>query len=94
MGHSVAGVHSNLSPMRYVVGHFLHVFAYILLTRVQLFIDKPRPFAQIEIDAGAHAQIFATEGIPSGTEALTFCALSENGLLPASRLSLNQLWQR
>ena len=44
--------------MRYVVGHFLHVFTYILLTRVQLFIDKPRPFAQIEIDAGAHAQIF------------------------------------
>ena len=70
MGHSVAGVHSNLSPMRYVVGHFLHVFTYILLTRVQLFIDKPRPFAQIEIDAGAHAQIFTTEGIPSGTEAL------------------------
>ncbi len=57
--------------MRYVVGHFLHVFTYILLTRVQLFIDKPRPFAQIEIDAGAHAQIFTTEGIPSGTEALT-----------------------
>ena len=56
--------------MRYVVGHFLHVFTYILLTRVQLFIDKPRPFAQIEIDAGAHAQIFTTEGIPSGTEAL------------------------
>ena len=70
MGHSVAGVHSNLSPMRYVVGHFLHVFTYILLTRVQLFIDKPRPFAQIEIDAGAHAQVFTTEGIPSGTEAL------------------------
>ena len=65
MGHSVAGVHSNLSPMRYVVGHFLHVFTYILLTRVQLFIDKPRPFAQIEIDAGAHAQIFT-----EGTEAL------------------------
>ena len=57
--------------MRYVVGHFLHVFTYILLTRVQLFIDKPRPFAQIEIDAGAHAQIFTTEGIPSGTEALS-----------------------
>ena len=56
--------------MRYVVGHFLHVFAYILLTRVHLFIDKPRPFAQIEIDAGAHAQIFTTEGIPSRTEAL------------------------
>ena len=56
--------------MRYVVGHFLHVFTYILLTRVQLFIDKPRPFAQIEIDAGAHAQIFTIEGIPSGTEAL------------------------
>ena len=71
MGHSVAGVHSNLSPMRYVVGHFLHVFTYILLTRVQLFIDKPRPFAQIETDAGAHAQIFTTEGTPSGTEALT-----------------------
>ena len=66
----MAGVHSNLSPMRYVVGHFLHVFTYILLTRVQLFIDKPRPFAQIETDAGAHAQIFTTEGIPSGTEAL------------------------
>ena len=47
--------------MRYVVRHFLHVFAYILLTRVQLFIDKPRPFAQIEIDAGAHAQIFTEE---------------------------------
>ena len=56
--------------MRYVVGHFLHGFTYSLLTRVQLFIDKPRPFAQIEIDAGAHAQIFTTEGIPSGTEAL------------------------
>ena len=67
----MAGVHSNLSPMRYVVGHFLHVFAYILLTRVQLFIDKPRPFAQTEIDPGEHAQIFTTEGIPSGTEALT-----------------------
>ena len=60
-GHSVEGVHRNLSPMRYVVGHFLHVFAYIPLTRVQLFIDKPRPFAQIETDAGAHV----------GTEALT-----------------------
>ena len=71
----MAGVHSNLSPMRYVVGHFLHVFTYILLTRVQLFIDKPRPFAQIEIDAGAHAQIFTTEGIPSGTEALSCCGL-------------------
>ena len=57
----MAGVHSNLSPMRYVVGHFLHAFAYILLTRVQLFIDKPRPFAQIESDAGVHVQIF-TEG--------------------------------
>ena len=57
--------------MRYMVGHFLHVFTYILLTRVQLFIDKPRPFAQTETDAGAHAQIFTTEGIPSGTEALT-----------------------
>ena len=56
--------------MRYVFGHFLHVFAYILLTHVQLFIDKPRSFAQIEIDAGTHAQIFTTEGIPSGTEAL------------------------
>ena len=56
--------------MRYVVRHFLHVFTYILLTRVQLFIDKPRPFAQIETDAGMHAQIFTTEGIPSGTEAL------------------------
>ena len=54
----MAGVHSNLSPMRYVVGHFLHASTYILLTRVQLFIDKPRPFAQIEIDAGAHEQIF------------------------------------
>ncbi len=63
--------------MRYVVGHFLHVFTYILLTRVQLFIDKPRPFAQIEIDAGAHAQIFTTEGIPSGTEALSvYCRFS------------------
>ena len=70
----MAGVHSNLSPMRYVVGHFLHVFTYILLTRVQLFIDKPRPFAQIETDAGAHAQIFTTEGIPSGTEALSTLA--------------------
>ena len=58
----MAGVHSNLSPMRYVVRHFLHVFTYILLTRVQLFIDKPRPFAEIEIDAGAYAQIFTTEG--------------------------------
>ena len=71
MGHSVAGVHSNLSPMRYVVGHFLHVFTYILLTCVQLFIDKPRPFAQIEIDVGAHVQIFTTTGIPLGTEALS-----------------------
>ena len=52
--------------MRYVVRHFLHVFAYILLTRVQLFIDKPRPFAQIETDAGAHAQIF-TEALRSPT---------------------------
>ena len=75
MGHSVAEVHSNLSPMRYVVGHFLHVFTYSLLTRVQLFIDKPRPFAQTEIDAGAHAQIFTTEGIPSGTEALSGAGL-------------------
>ena len=41
-----------------MVRHFLHVFAYIPLTRVQLFIDKPRPFAQIETDAGAHVQIF------------------------------------
>ena len=70
LGHSVAGERRNLSPMRYVVGHFLHVFAYIPLTRVQLFIDKPRPFAQIETDAGAHVQIFTAEGIPSGTEAL------------------------
>ena len=62
--------------MRYVVGHFLHVFTYILLTRVQLFINKPRPFAQVEIDAGAHAQIFTTEGIPSGTEALKRCPLA------------------
>ena len=54
---SVAGLHRNLSPMRYVVGHFLHVFAYIPLTRVQLFIDKPRPYAQIEIDAGAHLSL-------------------------------------
>ena len=52
--------------MRYVVRHFLHVFTYILLTRVQLFIDKPCPFAQIEIDTGAHAQIFT-----KGTEALS-----------------------
>ena len=66
----MAGVHSNLSPMRCVVGHFLHVFAYILLARVQLFIDKPCPFAQIEIDVGAHAQIFTAEGIPFGAEAL------------------------
>ena len=72
LGHSVAGVHRNLFPMRCVVGHFLHVFAYIPLTRVQLFIDKPRPFAQIEIDAGAHEQIFTAKRIPSGTEALTF----------------------
>ena len=64
--------------MRYVVGHFLHVFTYILLTRVQLFIDKPRPFAQIEIDAGAHAQIFTTEGIPSGTEALRSVRISRH----------------
>ena len=71
VGHSVAGVHRNLSPMRYMVGHFLHVFAYIPLTHVQLFIEKPRPFAQIETDAGAHVQIFTAEGIPSGTEALS-----------------------
>ena len=58
----MAGVHSNLSPMRYVVGHFLHVFAYILLIRVQLFIDKPRPFAQTEIDESAHARIFIFRG--------------------------------
>ena len=57
--------------MRYVVGHFLHVFAYIPLIRVQLFIDKPCPFAQIETAAGAHVQIFTAEGIPSGTEALS-----------------------
>ena len=67
----MAGERRNLSPMRYVVGHFLHVFAYIPLTRVQLFIEKPRPFAQIETDAGAHVQIFTAEGIPSGTEALS-----------------------
>ena len=62
MGHSGAGVHRNLSPMRYVVGHFLHVFAYILLTRVQLFIDIFRLFAQIEIDESAHARIFVHRG--------------------------------
>ena len=30
----MAGVHSNLSPMRYVVGHFLRVFTYILLSNL------------------------------------------------------------
>ena len=59
----MAGVHRNLSPMRYLVGHFLHVFAYILLTRVQLFIDIPRPFAQTEIDESAHVQISYTEAL-------------------------------
>ena len=62
LGHSVAGLHRNLSPMRYMVGHFLHVFAYIPLTRVQLFIEKPCPFAQIETDVGAHVQIFGNRG--------------------------------
>ena len=71
LGHSVAGLHRNLSPIRYVVRHFLDVFTYIPLTCVQLFIDKHRPFAQIETDVSAHAQIFTAEGIPSGTEALT-----------------------
>ena len=67
----MAGLHRSLSPIRYVARHFLHVFTYIPLTCVQLFIDKHRPFAQIEIDVSAHAQIFTAEGIPSGTEALT-----------------------
>ena len=58
----MAGVHHNLSPMRYVVGHLLHVFAYSLLTRVQLFIDIPRPFAQTGIDESAHARIFIFRG--------------------------------
>ena len=48
-GHSVAWVHSNLSLMRYMVGHFLHVFAYIPLTHVQLFIDKPRPMPKLRL---------------------------------------------
>ena len=38
-----------------VAGLILHVFVYIPLTRVQLFLDKPRPFAEIDIDASAHA---------------------------------------
>ena len=76
-GHSVAWVHSNLSPMRYMVGHSLHVFAYIPLTRVQLFIDKPRPYAQIEIDAGAHVQLFTAKGIPWGTEVLSLMCVCD-----------------
>ena len=75
-GHSVAGVHRNLSPMRYVVGHFLHVFACILLTRVQLFIDKPRPFAQTEIDESAHARIFIFRGFKvQATASLSGCGM-------------------
>ena len=58
----MAGVHHNLSSMRYVVGHLLHVFAYSLLTRVQLFIDISRPFAQIQIHESAHARIFIFRG--------------------------------
>ena len=62
--------------MRYVVGHFLHVFAYILLTRVQLFIDIPRPFAQIEIDESAHARIFIFRGFKvQATASLSGCGM-------------------
>ena len=59
----MAGVHRNLSPMRYVVGYFLHVFAHILLTRVQLFIDNPAPLPKsVEIEASTHARIFTAKG--------------------------------
>ena len=60
-----------------MVGHSLHVFAYIPLTRVQLFIDKPRPYAQIEIDAGVHVQLFTAKGIPWGTEVLSLMCVCD-----------------
>ena len=57
-----------------MVGHFLHVFAYIPLTHVQLFIDKPRPMPKLRL---AHVQLFTAKGIPSGTEALSLMCVCD-----------------